>query len=355
MIPLVSILIPAYNSERYIQATLDSAIGQTWNRKEIIVVDDGSRDRTAEIAKRYASRDVKVVEGEHRGAAAARNMALSLAQGDYIQWLDSDDLLGPYKIERQIEVANRDCGTRTLYSAAVGRFFWRPDRASFTENVLWRDHSSREWFRLKLSENVFMQPAAWLVGRSLTEMAGPWDERLTNDDDGEYFCRVIQKSDHIRFVPKAHVYYRRRANGSLANIGRDVKKLESLWLSMKMQINQVLAVDNNPEMRAACLRYIGCSLAVFYPERMDIIEEAIKIERELGGVFVMPKMGWKYKWLQVTCGWGAAKASQHIARSLRSRIDERFDWIQFTFRAASKYRDMSKMLLELDSSVIGGR
>ena len=123
MIPLVSILIPAYNSEKYISATLDSAIGQTWTRNEIIVVDDGSRDRTKEIAGRYADRNVKVVQGEHRGAAAARNVALSLAQGDYIQWLDSDDLLGPHKIARQIEAANRDGGEKTLYSCAVGRFY----------------------------------------------------------------------------------------------------------------------------------------------------------------------------------------------------------------------------------------
>src|SRR5277367_1684780 len=98
MKPLVSILIPAYNSEQWIGYTLQSAIAQTWPRKEIIVVDDGSRDRTADEARRFASKQVVVVTVENQGAAAARNHALKLSQGDYVQWLDADDLLGPDKI-----------------------------------------------------------------------------------------------------------------------------------------------------------------------------------------------------------------------------------------------------------------
>ena len=101
MKPLVSILIPAYNAAEWIAESLRSAMEQTWPRKEIIVVDDGSRDRTAEVARRFASNEVAVVSIENQGAAAARNHALQLAQGDYIQWLDADDLLAPDKIERQ--------------------------------------------------------------------------------------------------------------------------------------------------------------------------------------------------------------------------------------------------------------
>ena len=95
MKPLVSILIPAYNSEQWIADTLQSALAQTWPRKEIIVVDDGSRDRTAEVARLFASNGVAVVSTANQGAAAARNHALSLSHGDYIQWLDADDLLAP--------------------------------------------------------------------------------------------------------------------------------------------------------------------------------------------------------------------------------------------------------------------
>ena len=92
MQPLVSILVPAYNSQEWLADTLRSAIAQTWPRKEIIVVDDGSKDQTTEVARRFASKEVAVVTTENQGAAAARNHAMSLSQGDYIQWLDADDL-----------------------------------------------------------------------------------------------------------------------------------------------------------------------------------------------------------------------------------------------------------------------
>jgi len=96
--PLVSILIPAFNAEEWISDTLSSAIAQTWERKEIIVVDDGSSDQTLTVARRFESQGVRVVPQKNQGAAAARNTALSLSQGDYIQWLDADDLLAPTRL-----------------------------------------------------------------------------------------------------------------------------------------------------------------------------------------------------------------------------------------------------------------
>jgi glycosyltransferase involved in cell wall biosynthesis len=98
MKPLVSILIPANNVESWIADTIRSAIGQTWPRKEIVVVDDGSSDQTLAIARKFASTSVAIVSQPNQGASAARNHAFSLSQGDYIQWLDADDLLAPGKI-----------------------------------------------------------------------------------------------------------------------------------------------------------------------------------------------------------------------------------------------------------------
>src|SRR5713101_6428833 len=101
--PLVSILIPAYNAQSWIGETLQSAISQTWDRKEIIVVDDGSKDDTLAIARQFESCGVRVVTQKNQGAAAARNKAFSLSQGDFIQWLDADDLLASDKITKQLE------------------------------------------------------------------------------------------------------------------------------------------------------------------------------------------------------------------------------------------------------------
>src|ERR1700756_4939792 len=114
MKPFVSILIPAYNAESWIADTIRSAIAQTWPYKEIIVVDDGSADGTLEVAQRFAGKDVRVVTKENQGAAAARNHAFKLCQGDYIQWLDADDLLARDKIERQIAALREADGSRVL-------------------------------------------------------------------------------------------------------------------------------------------------------------------------------------------------------------------------------------------------
>jgi glycosyltransferase involved in cell wall biosynthesis len=145
MKPLISILVPAYNSEDTIADTIHSAIAQTWPRKEIIVVDDGSRDRTAELARRFTSKNVAVVSTENRGAAAARNHALQLSQGDYIQWLDADDILAPDKIERQLAALRADDSKRILLSSLWAPFYYRTRHASFVHNSLCQDLSPVEW------------------------------------------------------------------------------------------------------------------------------------------------------------------------------------------------------------------
>src|SRR5215831_4789209 len=113
---LVSIIIPAYNAEPWLRDALRSALAQTWEPKEIIVVDDGSTDRTLEIARQFESEHLRVIANKHVGAAATRNKALELAKGDYIQYLDADDVLAPDKIAKQIEALGECPNKRVLVS-----------------------------------------------------------------------------------------------------------------------------------------------------------------------------------------------------------------------------------------------
>lgn len=102
-LPLVSVIIPCYNAESYITEAIDSALNQTYPNVEVIVVDDGSSDRSIEIIQAYGNR-VWIESGSHRGACAARNRGLALSQGEFIQFLDADDLLLPNKLEVQVPI-----------------------------------------------------------------------------------------------------------------------------------------------------------------------------------------------------------------------------------------------------------
>ena len=190
--PLVSILIPAYNKEEWIGETIESALAQTWKCTEIVIVDDGSRDRTLEIAKRFQSKTVKVIAQENQGACAARNKAYSLAQGSYIQWLDADDVLDPHKIAAQMAGAPDGTRSACLRTGAFGLFYFSKEKARFRPTGLWQDLSSADWMITKFEESAWINPTAWLVSRNLVEKAGEWDSRLSPSgaDDGEYVCRT---------------------------------------------------------------------------------------------------------------------------------------------------------------------
>jgi glycosyltransferase involved in cell wall biosynthesis len=309
MDPLVSILIPAYNAQEYIRGSLKSAVNQTWRNKEIIVVDDGSRDDTRSIAETFARDGVRVVTQANQGAAAARNKAMSLSRGDYIQWLDADDLLSPNKIAAQMQALDRYPRGRTVMSSPWGKFFFRPSRAEFVPSPIWADLSPVEWLTRKMEHNVYMQTATWLVPRQITEAAGPWDTRLLGDDDGEYFARVLLASAQVCFVPEAKVYYRMAPN-SLSYIGHSNKKMEAQLRSMRLNIDYLRSLDDSARVRRACVTYLQTWLINFYPERKDLVDEMNRMACDLGGELTPPAFSWKYAGLAAACGPRAAKRAQ---------------------------------------------
>jgi len=334
--PLVSILIPAHNAQEWIADTLRSAIAQTWVRKEIIVVDDGSTDQTHAIARQFEPQGVLVVRQENQGAAAARNKAFSLSRGDYIQWLDADDLLAPDKIAKQMAALDESGSQSTLFSSAWGVFLYRYYRANFIPTALWCDLSPVEWLLRKMGQNIYMQTATWLVSRRLTEAVGPWDTRLLGDDDGEYFCRVLLASDGVRFVGEGKVYYRGPglAFGSLSHVGQSARKIDAHWLSMQLHIKYLRSLEDSERVGTACVRYLQNSLIYFYPERPDIVKQAEQIARDLGGKLQCPHLSWKYYWMRAVLGWRMAKQGQHLLLSFRWAATK--FWDKTLFRIASR-------------------
>ena len=310
MKPLVSILIPAYNAEPCLAETLRSALGQTWENKEIVIVDDGSKDGTLALARTFESDIVKVFTQKNQGAAATRNKAFSLCHGDYIQWLDADDLLSPDKIAKQMAALGDVPSRKILLSGEWGSFMHRPSRTKFVPSGLWCDLPKDEWLMRKMEQNTYMQTATWLVSRELTEAAGPWDTRLLGDDDGEYFCRVLLASDGGQFVPGSKVYYRQAGSGSLSYIGGSDRKRDAQWISMELHMKYLRSLNDSERARAACVKLMQNWMFAFYPERPDIVEKARKVSEELGGKIGPPPLSWKYSWIKALFGWRPARRAQ---------------------------------------------
>lgn len=281
--PLVSILIPAYNSEKWIRATIISALAQTWRNKEIIIVDDGSKDNTYKTAKEFESGIVKVVTQPNSGASAARNKALSLSQGDFIQWLDSDDILAPDKIELQLKASGYNTQTKFVYTSSWGFFYYSLKRAKFLKNNLWQDLSPVDWLISHLGEGHFMFPAVWLVSRSITEKAGKWDERLSYNDDGEYFSRIVAASEKVCFVSEAKCYHRVGNISSLSNTSLTKKAYQSLNLSVNLCVDYLLKLENSERTRNASVSALKDIIDSIYEKDSGIVREIQKRIIELGG------------------------------------------------------------------------
>lgn len=345
----MSILIPAFNAQDWIADSIKSALAQTWGAKEIIVVDDGSTDRTLQIARQFESELVRLVTQRQQGAAAARNKALSLSRGDYIQWLDADNLLSPDKISLQMEVAEKCENKGVLLSSGWGTFLYRHQKAKFIPTLLWCDLSPFEWLLRKMGDNLRLQTACWLVSRELTEAAGPWDSRLLVDDDGEYFCRILLAAQQVRFVAGAKVFYRGPGLPfrSLSYIGRADKKIEALWLSMKLHIEYLRSMEDSDRVREVCLTYIRTSLLHFYPGRLDIVEQAEAMAKELGGSLGPPGLSWKYSWIRSVFGWRVAKTGQQLL--LKSRLTAAKKWDHMLFYFEKTNRSVREVLSDLSN------
>ena len=324
MNPLVSILIPSYNSEKWIKSTIESALSQTWKNKEVIVVDDGSTDNTYNIVKQYESKILKVITQSNSGACVARNKAFSIAQGDFIQWLDADDILAPDKIELQLTNIDQNPETKVLHSSAFGLFYFRIKKAKFRSNPLWQDLSPKNWIMTQMVKGYWMFPPVWLVSRKLTEIAGPWDERLLLNQDGEYFCRVVASSEFVKFHPNAHSYYR-KGNVSSISSTRAGKSLESLSFSKSLCVDHLLNLEDSEITRKACINYLQSNISL--PDNVDspAIEANRKRIIELGGSIVPPTKTKKFTFVEKIFGMKTATSIKRRLWNMEIVVKKNWD------------------------------
>ncbi len=207
----VSVIIPAYNAERYIAEAVDSVLAQTWPDVECIVVDDGSTDRTSDIVKRYGDR-VKYFYQKNAERSAARNRGITESSGAFIAFLDADDYIAPKKVEEQITFLDThpECDvvySRVLYFRDKGsRSFHEINRPSLTGDIL-----------DKLLYRNFINLSSPLLRRAVIDNCGGFDTSLSYNEDWEFWLRLAVSGIRFGFVDACHLFYRVHSGNTSIN------------------------------------------------------------------------------------------------------------------------------------------
>jgi glycosyltransferase involved in cell wall biosynthesis len=186
--PLVSVVIPVYNGARYLRAALESVFAQTYRSFEVIVVDDGSVDDSGKIAQSFP--EVHYIHQENRGVAAARNTAIAVARGEFLAFLDQDDLWTPEKLRLQIGhlLSHPDLG----YSLTHQQFFLEPGA------------TLPAWFRKELLSSVH---TGWVLGtlvvrRTVFDTVGNFSTGYSAANDSDWFFRAKAAGIPMAVVPE---------------------------------------------------------------------------------------------------------------------------------------------------------
>jgi glycosyltransferase involved in cell wall biosynthesis len=314
---LVSVIIPVRNAAPWLADAIDSCLNQTHRDLQLIVVDNGSSDASVEIARRYGAA-VQLLACTAPGASAARNAGLARAEGAFIQFLDADDVLDREKIA--VQVARLGAAPPGLVaSAAWARFQHRPGEADFVTEPVWRDLAPDAFLISSWLGGGMMPDFAWLTPRAVIEKAGPWNERLSLNDDGEYFSRVVLGSSGILFCEQARGYYRTPAAATLS-VRRDRSALASAFAAVEMSCGHLRRHSQSPDAALACATHYQRFAFDAYPEAPDLVEVAERRVRQLGGSELKPQGGRAFRALADHLGWKRARRCQRLWYGIKTSL-----------------------------------
>lgn len=205
--PLVSVIVPAYQQRRWVVEALDSVFAQTYPHIEVIVVDDGSDDGTADLVRERYGEAVHVLRQTNEGPAAARNAGLALARGELVQFLDADDRLAPTKIALQVDALARFPAYDVAYCDCT--FFPdTPPRARHGMPAPPADDSSD--LLAFLDGNFITAPHAALLRRAVLQAAGGFDPSLWGVEDYDLWLRLAARGCRFLHTPGRLALYRSR-------------------------------------------------------------------------------------------------------------------------------------------------
>ncbi len=200
--PTISVIIPCYNHAHYLPDAINSVLAQTYTDWEAIIVDDGSTDNTREVAARFTDTRIRYIYQENRGLSGARNTAIRAAEGEYLTFLDADDLLTPTFFETCLAVLCADTDLAGVYT--------RNHFVDETRNILPRvggQALAGTAFRKHILEGGFFPVHAVLVRRATIVEAGMFDEQLTSLEDWDLWLRISARYS-LQGIAEPLVFYR---------------------------------------------------------------------------------------------------------------------------------------------------
>jgi glycosyltransferase involved in cell wall biosynthesis len=307
--PLVSVVIAAYNADKYILEAVNSVLKQTYTRLELIVVNDGSSDGTKDIVDSIEDPRLVSLNQMNKGQDAAFNHGYRKSKGDFIKFFDADDYLSANMIDEQIKAI--ETYPEYVAYAPLGRFFNDDlNTAKFIDHAYYRDANALDFLTSDYA-GPMLQCGSMLMHRSLIDKSGLWNEDLILFNDTEFFTRILLRSKGVKITNKAKLYYRSGLSTSLT-AQKQRRFFESTKKAIELIEKHVLAVENSPRTRALIANLYQMRVYDMYPLFKDLAQHHQRRIEALGGSTYRLKSGKVFNLISSIFGWKVARTMQLI-------------------------------------------
>jgi len=304
----VSIIIPTFNREALLRETLQSVFAQTHRPVEIIVADDGSTAGTLAMLETLAPPDgitLQVSKGQHQGAAAARNRGAKLSRGEYVMFLDSDDLLEPHALTTLVN---------TIENADIAVGAWCDLTDGKRSEPIVREFGD-DWLKDLLNHNWFAT-CATLHRRSALVQAEAWNPDVPQDDDFHFVVMLGVIGASLASTREVVALYRQHDDGQLTRQDYAAKAQHTQAILQRIERELDARDAWTPERREAlAFRYFKTGRMVWYhtgdADRFEeLVQEALRVKPDF-----KPPKSW-YKWIADLAGYKNAERVAAIGRKL---------------------------------------
>ena len=277
---LVSIIIPVFNASNFVIECLTSVQQQTYKNLQVIIVNDGSTDSSLDLIQNFIKNDARfeLVNQENKGCSAAKNKGLEFVKGDFVQYLDADDVLSSDKIENQIIALTNNTNSIAVCKTIVFEYKLVDTNIEIDTDLIYHGGNNIDFIaRLWGGEGRMgmVQPNAYLIPINIINKIGKWDETLSPspDEDGEYFARAIFSATNIIYT-KGINYYRKIEHINSLSKEKSYLHAVGLFKTVKKKFVPYLAYNTDIFKPLYAIQLTSCAYQFGnqYPELFDMIE-----------------------------------------------------------------------------------